>query len=256
MKRSENWFAVSTMLVVWLIFWSIWFISLQWYSSDARNSKRTSDLWSLQSALSTQLAQWQSILSFVDERGGKDNKIDSSVLSIWWRKDTSETDYSAWSVNYAALPVKQEDFQDPIWNSYVIWVTNRVNWRYQLGATIELWSAGSVAKVVWNYTERILKDAPCSKLVGDDKVITITVNFINYFQVWDYVNVKTDSWIIKTKINKISVDWVKLFLNNILNNPTSISLREAESIWLIDQIDADWKSWTNFVVDWWYNLPY
>jgi hypothetical protein len=51
--NKEKAFALTSLVVMTSIAWSIAFLSLQWYSSDARNSKRTSDLNNLQSAIVT-----------------------------------------------------------------------------------------------------------------------------------------------------------------------------------------------------------
>lgn len=255
MKKSNKWIAGTTFVVLTMIFWTIGFISLQWYSSDARNSKRLSDIWSIQSAISTQLAQWQSILSFVNDNN--DNKIDPSVLSIWWRKSTSISDYNAWFVNYMALPVKKEDFIDPDGNAYVIWVTNRVNWKYEITASIEQGSSYKVARVVWTYNSRNKTSINCKKVDNNNKQVSfINSMYINMFNKWDFVIIKTDNWIINAKIEKISVDGTTLTLNSVVNNPISIELAESESRWLIDRKDADWKSWSNYVTDGSYNLPY
>jgi type II secretory pathway pseudopilin PulG len=53
-------------ITILAILGSIAFISLQGYSGDARNSKRTSDLGSLEGSISTQLAQGANILAFAN----------------------------------------------------------------------------------------------------------------------------------------------------------------------------------------------
>jgi len=254
MNKSFDWFAATTFLVFTVIFWGIGFISLQWYSADARNSKRASDINTINSALITQLAQGQSVLSFVNEN--IDNKIDSKVLSIWWRKETSATDYNAWTVNYAALPVRELDFMDPIGVPYVIWVTTRINSKFEIASNMEQWNWNYVARLVWNYVARIYNQAVCSKVEKNANQLNIESNYINMFSVWDYITVKTDNWDIKTKIKYISTDWTLITLNDTVTNPTIIKLSEFESIWLIDQKDDDWKSWDNFITNGWYSLPY
>lgn len=213
------------------------------------------DLQSIQSSISTQLAQWQSILSFVNEK--IDNKIDSNLLSIWWRKNTTNVDYNAWYINNMALPVMRDDFYDPLTNKpYVIWITTRNNWKYEIVASMEQYKWSPYAYLSWTYIPRVSTEISCAKNSTINNTINIDSNNKDAFYPWDYVVVKTNSWEINEVINLVSSDWLTITLSGEVNNPSSIRLRESESIWLIDRKDADWSSGNNFVTNSGSNLPY
>ncbi len=254
MQNSKKWIAWTTFLVMTVILWSIWFISLQGYSSDARNSKRISDISSIQSSLTVKIANWTNILSFVDEN--KDNKIDSTILSIWWKTSITSDYYNAWYANYSVLSMRAGDFTDPTNQSpYVVWVTTLGWWRYQIVANMEQASWSKVARVIWTYANREKKEVFCSKGENNNQV-RIKTAYINMFHLYDNVIITTDKWNINTEVTRVSADGLTLWFRNEVVNPTKISLSNSESIWLIDRMDGDWKSGDNFVIDWWYNLPY
>ncbi len=213
MINSKKWVAWTTFLVMTLILWSIWFISLQWYSSDARNSKRVSDIGSLQSALTVKLAQWEDILSFVDEN--KDNKIDSKILSLWWKSSVTSDYYNAGDINYSSLSVNASDFVDPINDfPYVIGVTTLAWLKYQISAIMEQSWWSKVAKVVGTYVNREKKDAICSKVDWANNQVKIKPAFINMFSLEDSVIVTTDKWKVNTEITRVSADGLTLYLKN------------------------------------------
>ncbi|NDK08128.1 prepilin-type N-terminal cleavage/methylation domain-containing protein, partial [Candidatus Gracilibacteria bacterium] len=154
-KQGFTLVELIVVITILAILGSIAFISLQGYSSDARNSKRTSDLGSLQSALSTQLAQGQAILSFVTSVSA--NRIDNTLATtaIGGTGIIYGTDYDAGTINYAALPsVKQVDFQDPTEQAYAFGATTKKNGQYELAATIEQGQGAKIAKVQGTYSPR------------------------------------------------------------------------------------------------------
>lgn len=254
---KKQWFTLVELVVVitiLAILWSIAFISLQGYTSDARNSKRTSDLGSLQSALSTQLAQWQAILSFVTSVS--DNRIVTwSATAIWWTWIIYGTDYDAGTINYAALPVKQVDFQDPTEQDYAFWATTKKNWQYELAATIEQWQWAKIAKVQWTYGPR--KKYTVGITWTTNPVITnLTWSLhVNYFYTWDWV-VRSGGTAVTWSITKISADWMAITTSTWYTTNTSITLaaENDEPRGLIR-----WTKWTEagtIIYDQWNALPY
>ena len=256
---KKQWFTLVELIVVitiLAILWSIAFISLQGYSSDARNSKRTSDINSIEWALSTQLAQGQTILSFVTP----DTNSQITWLQVAWTGAKWATDYSAGTVNYAALPVKQADFQDPQGYSYAMWVTKNINGKYEIAATLEQWQGSKIAKVSWTYVPR--KTYVFVWINTWSLADTITLSWsssgtgINYFFPWDNVMVSglLATWTWRT-ISKISMDGTTItFKETVLvsTSATGMWLNTLESSGLID---AGWSaSW--IVLDAQTNLPY
>lgn len=274
---KKQWFTLVELIVVitiLAILWSIAFISLQGYSSDARNSKRNSDLGSIQSALSTQLAQWQSILSFVTKV--TDNVIVNASWTIAWTWVLADNDYTAWTVNYASLPVKAEDFKDPTWPAYAIWVTKLVNGRYELAASVEQGAWSKVAKVVWNYTPRKwTNQAVQTTWISVNTWTTWTSSsyysytlsgssYVNVLTPWDTIHLVNAAWAVQATwtISRISVDgtiitiwtWVLWFAN-----VQWIKLVKSEMDWLISDnewTDASVNNLTTIVTEWGTYLPY
>lgn len=208
---KKQWFTLVELIVVitiLAILWSIAFISLQGYSSDARNSKRTSDLGSLQSALSTQLAQWQAILSFVTSVPA--NRIASWASNpIGWTWVIYGTDYDAGTINYSALPVKQVDFQDPTEQAYAFWATTKKNWQYELAATIEQGQWAKIAKVQWTYGARTRYNVGLTWTTNPVITNLTWSTYVNYFYPWDWV-VRSGGTTVTWSITKISADWMAI----------------------------------------------
>ncbi len=162
MKNLKKWFTLVELIVVitiLAILWSIAFISLQGYSADARNTKRNSNLASLQSAISSKLAATQGgIMSFVVPVTASRISTAGTQSIAWftWAALTSGVTgmYDAGTINFTNLWVKQSDFQDPgTQEDYVIGATIRKLGKYEIAATLEQGST-SVAKVVGDYIAR------------------------------------------------------------------------------------------------------
>lgn len=244
---KKQWFTLVELIVVitiLAILWSIAFISLQWYSADARNSKRTSDLSSLTSGITTNLAQWQSLLNFVTPVTG--NQVTS--LSIAWTAASVWSDYNAWTVNYSALWLKTSDFQDPSsQDDYVIWATTKINGKYELAADMEQGAGQKTAKVVWNYNPRAA-DTKGITTWSDNNVVLSDATSVNFFALWDTV---TDWTLTNLKITRVSSDGMTITLSAA---PTAaadtLALSAAEWTWLIS------TGGTLIVTDWGTNLPY
>lgn len=254
---KKQWFTLVELIVVitiLAILWSIAFISLQGYSSDARNSKRTSDLNSIQSAMSTQLAQWQTILSFAT----RVTNNETTALSIAWTWVVAWTDYAAWTINYASLPVKSTDFQDPTWVPYVVGVTTKVNGRYELAAKVEQWAGSAVAKVVWNFSPRSSGTPVVWALISTWVVTTnVTLNNnsdINLFTPGDTVT-SIGGTAFTTTITKISTDGKTLTLATWATTATWLRLTVAESVWLVNDVSAT-NTTATIVTEWGNILPY
>jgi prepilin-type N-terminal cleavage/methylation domain-containing protein len=68
MRNTKSAFTLVELIVVitiLAILGTIAFISLQGYSADARNSKRTSDIGNIQSAMSLKMVEGVPVMSFV-----------------------------------------------------------------------------------------------------------------------------------------------------------------------------------------------
>ncbi|NUJ97725.1 type II secretion system protein [Candidatus Gracilibacteria bacterium] len=250
LKRGFTLVELIVVITILAILGSIAFISLQGYSSDARNSKRTSDLGSIESAISTQLAEGQAILSFVS--GSAVNQLTTPSIA---GSNSTTADYNAGTVNYSALPVKSTDFQDPSGNaSYVMGVTTRKNGKHELAASMEQGAGSKVAKVIGDYSQRTVAAATVAVTLGDAtlKTVNVTSNTdINKLFPADTVTLNANTYTIA----KISTDGKTLTLSgSVAPASGNVALSVQEIGGLIDEKASG--GGTTPVTDGGTNLPY
>ncbi len=234
MKRTTKAFTLVELIVVitiLAILGTIAFISLQGYSADARNSKRTSDINNIISAMSIKIAEGGWISSFVTA----DSATAVSSSSYGWTGSTLNTDYFAGKPNYTALGVKQAEFVDPNGQDYKIGATLTGDARYELAASLE--DAGArKALVKGNYVSRNAaannKVATISSVSG--KVVTLAPASTNVFKTWDFVNITWGTAVNGVKILNVARDWITLtFAADVAVNQTTITLAADETAGLI-----------------------
>ena len=251
MKLKKAWFTLVELIVVitiLAIIWTIAFISLQWYSSDARNTKRESDLASLSSAITTSLTEGKNIMSFSKNDNNNDSRV--SPIGIWGVVPTYGLEYEAGHISYGALWLKQSDFSDPSYNTpYIIWTTSKAWGRYEIAASMEN-LATRTAKVVGNYVPRTGIAINGNAFTGSRLFVITNTRDFNKFRLWDTV-----SW-GKSIIN-ISPTGLTLTLDSTyVATQSSISLNATESSGLIDRWEIPFAPGNHIVVDWGtINLP-
>lgn len=260
MRNTKKAFTLVELIVVitiLAILGTIAFISLQGYSAEARNAKRTSDLSSVASSLSVKLTNGMSVLSAVVDNV---NKLDDTVLSIgWWTGTTVTTSqYKAGVANYTALDMKQSEFQDPSNNAnYIIGATILAGWVYQLAATVE--SDGSnVALVTWMYNNRTAAAITGSITTSSNKFV-LPITETGKFKSKDKVTI-SDS-IGSRNITSISSDGTTITFDwnasATSNTGATITLNATESTGLIgDNNTTTATTLTTPVTDGWAALPY
>lgn len=257
MKKAQNkkWFTLVELIIVitiLAILGTIWFVSFQWYTADARNTKRTSDLSSLQWALEAKRA-WTSLslVWFVDSTTS--SKITDPNMSIAWQIVASSwTLYNAWIMNFALLGIWAESFKDPNWFDYSFGATSLKNWQYQFAATLEWEQPTAIVK--WDYKNRTATGSKVTWVVSarNNKMfqITDTATLWRLF-VWDTV---TD-WINNRIVKNVSSDLTYITVNDtIQSGTTSLELALNEFEWLIGNYAtaSDWTAWdwSEPVTDW------
>jgi prepilin-type N-terminal cleavage/methylation domain-containing protein len=250
MKNQNNKaFTLPELIVVITILWTlatIWFISFQWHSSDARDSKRISDVSNLSKQLELIKTKWEDIFSFVDN---DISTIQDNIQISWYTWSVQLAwKYLAWDPNYINLELPWDWFTDPKTDDpYKIWVTSFWK-RYEVATAIEnSWIPSIYTTGTW------LPRTSLETIVENDKTIWkiyymsgSTKNDI-LLEINDMVKISgsTNTY----KIMSIQLDRIILDRNisPIWNN---LSLSEDESIHLIKNWSWDFPieedKWNDF----------
>ncbi len=247
MKALKKWFTLVELIVVitiLAILGTIAFISLQGYSADARNTKRSSDLASIQSAMSTAITQGASVMSYAVNDNTADSRV--SDINIGGTSATAGTDYEAGHINYSALALKAADFTDPSANvPYNIGVTSRAGGKYEIAATIEK-GATKLAKVVGDYSARGTSTVTGAAASGSTIFVITSTADINKFKIGDTISTTPSR-----TISAISPNGLTLTISGTVfgSGVTTVALANAESAGLIDKYDAVATSGSNEVTE-------
>lgn len=136
MRNTKKAFTLVELIVVitiLAILGTIAFISLQGYSADARNSKRTSDLGNIQGAMTLKQVEWVPLLSFIME----DTNSEVPGISLAGSGVLAD-EYVAGTPSYTVLNVIEKDFKDPKSDkAYRIGATTLAGGVFQVAATME-----------------------------------------------------------------------------------------------------------------------
>jgi prepilin-type N-terminal cleavage/methylation domain-containing protein len=172
-KKGFTLIELIVVITILAILGTIAFISLNGYTGQTRDAKRTTDLRSIQSKMELKIATaGTSLTSFVANSDNKNTGMSVQGVSV-----TSSTDYNAGSVSFTQLDVKESEFKDPQNSSYVIGVYTKNGGAYELAASMEGDDeTGKSAYVVGTYSPR--KNDSTGEIavsrVGSTKEYTIT----------------------------------------------------------------------------------
>jgi len=208
--KSSAFTLVELIVVITIlaILGTIAFISLQGYSADARNSKRTSDLGNIQSAMSLKMVEGVPIMSFVT--GTANNLLPISLAG----SGAYTGDYAAGTPSYTVLNVAAKDFKDPKSDKeYRIGATKAQGAVFQLAATMEK-DGVDTAQVNGTYVAR--DTTTVTPLTIDGTSVTVPDASANLFKVNDTINTQTSTGVVidsNLTISKVSRDWVTLTLS-------------------------------------------
>lgn len=233
MRNTKNAFTLVELIVVitiLAILGTIAFISLQGYSADARNSKRTSDVGNIQWAISLKQVEGVPLLSFVILDAN--SKIVNPSLA--WSGTYAGTAYTAGTPAYTVLNVIAKDFKDPKSDKeYRIGATTLKNGVFQVAATLEK-DGTDTALVNGTYDARGTTAYSGTADVSSTTFALADAN-ANRFKVGDIVNL-TGGTATGATVNKVSRDGVTLTLSVSAGTNNSVALANAESAGLI--VDA------------------
>lgn len=251
--RKGGFTLVELIVTIWIlsILWTISFISVQWYSSDSRNTKRLSDISNISTKIEIDMIQWLSIFSFVEWTW---STIKNNISISWNTWTTLNWRYVAWDINYKSLNANPDDFKDPskdIW--YKIWVTSIWN-KYEVSASYEDGN-NSYAIVRWNWNPRKSAETRWNRdwdHVDSTNKYKIIENIENtWLRLWDLVKFWSDETafkILKMNWNEITVDWIIPAQSSIIlhsDETRHLIKRWINSDWAIKTI-SDWATWNDY----------
>ena len=202
-------------ITILAILWTIGFISLQWFSRDARDSARISDLKSIE--------KWFEILLTTDQ--SLPQPEDYVEITASWT--TISYQWYAWlKVMWTARVFW--DWKDPLDDTYYTYVTDTGFRNYQLMWFLENWDQISLYKNILNKTQAIdysnrypiVKWKPLWIIVDSitKEPLQVTwawidiVNTVNEYEVYLNKNYSV-TWSWNALFSKI-YNWSKIYLNN------------------------------------------
>lgn len=234
-KNTQAFTLVELIVVITIlaILWTLWFISFQWYSMDARNSKKKSDISTLSRKIELERIEWWNIYSYIANTG---SLITGSWVHIGWYGSsvTFPGTYNAGSIDYAALWVNGTDFKDTKFDDdYRMWVTS-AGLRYEIAATIE--TAGDLD----SYISGTWYERNSWNLRGERAGISGNIFYLSGaqanelgFYLNDLVGVSSGTYIIEKLV------WNEIHLDNPITTPwDNIFLKTDESRHIIKKWDS------------------
>ena len=231
-KKAFTLVELIVVITILAILGTIAFISLQGYSADARNSKRTSDLGNIQSAISLKQVEGVPLLSFVT------NAVDTDLVSpdVAGLLD-ADVKYDVGTPSYTVLNVVEKDFKDPNDKAYRIGATTLKGGAFQLAATMEV-DGVDTAQVNGTYVARTATAK--TNLSVDWDTMTLADADANFFKVWDAVTLHD---LTTSLVTKVSRDGVTLTLTawtatGVTSTTATLGLSNAEESGLIGDANA------------------
>ncbi len=160
---NKKWFTLVELIVVitiLAILWTIAFISLQWYSRDARDGTRIADMWSIK--------KWLELFKLTNNRYPETSSwtiITFSWATAWtqwifwdetfrsiWRLSTIPKDPLTWLEYIYSITSDKQEYQ-------IAWIVESSDLVYNNILTTEVNAVEETAllKISWTYNETILK---------------------------------------------------------------------------------------------------
>lgn len=252
-KENNSGFTLVELIVVIMvlsILSTLGFVSYVNYAWDARDAKRTSDVWNLTKQLELRKIDWEELNSFV---------LNDSSEIIWdieisgrvWNGEL-DTTYTAWDADFVYLELVWENFTDPsTWDPYKIWITNFQK-RYEVAASIENnWEHKSFVDGTWLPRTSLETQVDISKIIWDTLYLSWTTKSDLLLYAWDLVTV----WSISPDIYEITrVFHTKIKVDrSIVLTGATLQLNRDESEHIIKSWSWDYPISTN---SWTLYTPY
>lgn len=227
-KYTKSAFTLVELIVVitiLAILATVAFISLGGWTSKARNSKRVSDIDSINTSIATKQASSVAIVDLIDNT----TSSEMTDASFGWT-GTTAADYKAGTPNYTALEIKAEEFKDPTGdNEYRIGFTTKAAGKYEVATSLED-GADRIAKIKGNFVPRLDTDtATVSAINSDGTVATLSSNDVNKFYRGDVLS----DWANETIVKKVAKDGKTLTLTVAVTSGDNLNLKASDTNGLI-----------------------
>jgi prepilin-type N-terminal cleavage/methylation domain-containing protein len=156
-KKAFTLTELIVVVTILAIIWLISFISIQWFTIDARNSKRISDARSLIAKITIENSRW------IDYKDIMNSNPKSNSLTINWEEGKEWFQNTGNPINWNVLRENWDNFKDPLtWNHYPFafteWNAGGVWYSFIQLAYME--EKTGKTKLVWTYYEMQPWDSP------------------------------------------------------------------------------------------------
>ncbi len=252
MQNKKGFTLVELIVVITIlaILWTIAFISLQWYSSEARDSKRVTDLWQIRTGIQLyQAKEW-----VVPEP--------SETKTLIWSWTTNLiVQWYAWTWVLNNIRVNN-DVKDPLEDIYYTYSTNWVKTKFQLLALLENQETAYnvIPKTYANYETRdlysvwdklwILLDSTTNIPIQElgETELDLSTNSTEYKAVFTSNDIQTFSWItLYKKYLNLPLSCKEILDNNKSRWDWVYSIYPWNNIDPLDvycDMTTDWGGWT------------
>jgi len=235
-KKAFTLVELIVVITILAILGTIAFISLQGYSADARNSKRTQDLNNLAGSINIKTTQGSQLSGFVTTVAARD----LSTPSIAGAASVNGTNYDAGTPNYTALGIKAADFKDPTGVDYSIGITTLKDGQFEFAASVENGNGAKTARVNGTYKARLAATTGtiASGTWTASTSLTLSAADIGKFMKWDKISVNATT-VVTPVITKVSSNGVTIsFVSTNTVGATTVALAADETTGLIDSTTA------------------
>ena len=254
-KKAFTLVELIVVITILAILWTIAFISLSWYSKEARDSKRITDTSGLLSKINIEEVRWNTLDKLI-------TNTRTATGQILWK--TGSTFQTFWKANFKTLKEDEKNFRDPKNKSqnypmaYTIWGGGKDAYKFIQVASVSEEKNRNIIK--WNYYTLSKQDIPSLFYSGafytekSDSDLIYEIEWINpkesepeitswilkiVYKVWDP---KYGNWDLEVKFNlevvwDYEIDWWDW---NIEKTNTNIPFHEYNSDWE-KEITITWK---------------
>lgn len=243
MQHKKYAFTLVELIVVisiLAILGTIAFVSLQWYSAEARNAKRQSDLTNIVKNISLKRVEWVDLSAFLSDSTSSLSGTTKIRISGHEWAVALDGKYAAGNINYTVLGVKQEDFLDPTFNvGYKMWYTDYGK-RFEVAATIEDDAEyDTLVKGTWsprNSSDHNYDLAVPSDTYSDRVTLSWVTVQETWFIKWDLVRFNSGATTYEIK----KLKWDTIYVTpSIVDVWSSVFLHGDETRSLIKRWDSD-----------------